>query len=136
MANDQVIIMISTPTGQGLTVDTHVMSEEAKQRARLYEGTPEAAGAEQAVEPAQHLAEVDKTPPAPAPQAAAAKAKPWETIIGTPKGLNFQPPPELHAKMEWVSKNVPGGMSRLAILREGAMMLCDAMIAKHYREEE
>lgn len=77
----------------------------------------------------------EKTP-VPVAQATASKARPWDGAEGSPKGVNFQPSAELHAKMEWVSKNVPGGMSRLAILREGAMMLCDALIAKHYREDE
>jgi hypothetical protein len=111
---------------------------------------PGVAGGAQTPEPAQPLAEVEKTPPAPAepvqpaqqrasdpaPEEPAPTKKPWEALVGTPKGLNFQPSPELHGKMEWVSKNVPGGMSRLAILREGAMMLCNQLIAKHYRVEK
>jgi hypothetical protein len=100
--------------------------------------SPEDVQAVQASESAQPPAEVEKTPPAPAPQVAEAIArpKPWDNPTEKPKGLSFIPPAELHAKMEWVSKNVPGGMSRLAILREGAEMLCDHLIAKHYRDEK
>ncbi|MGO4478046.1 hypothetical protein AB4Z32_17500 [Massilia sp. 2TAF26] len=75
----------------------------------------------------------EKTPPVPAPQAAEAKRKPWENPTDPPKGLNFQPDAELHAKMNWVCENVPR-MSRLRILREGAMMFCNAMIEKHDKE--
>ena len=96
-----------------------------------------ALGAAQASKPAQPAVEVGKTPPAPAPQAVEAKhrAKPWENPTDSPKGLNFQPEAELHAKMNWVCENVPR-MSRLRILREGAMLLCDQLIAKHYRVDE
>lgn len=85
-------------------------------------------------EGAQPLAEPAKTAPEPAPAAAAPK-KPWEESTTAPKAVNFQPDELLHAKMEWVSKNVPGGMSRLRMVREGVAMLCDQLIAKHYREE-
>jgi hypothetical protein len=97
---------------------------------------PDAARGPQMAESAPTHVEDEKALPAPAPQAAAVKARPWETANGSPKSVNFQPGPELHAKMEWVCKNVPGGMSRLAILREGAMTLCDQLISKHYRVEE
>jgi len=134
MTNEKLIITISTEPGKALTVDAHALPNEAAQHVRLYRATPEASRAAQAAESAQPPAEIGKTPPVPAPQAAAPKMKPWENLTGTPKSLNFQPSPELHAKMQWVCDNVPGGKSRLAILREGAMMLCDAMIAKHYKE--
>gem|GEM_PF-7029681 len=49
-----------------------------------------------------------------------------------PTGLNFQPDASLHAKMEWVCDNVPK-MSKLRILREGAELLCNQLIEKHYR---
>jgi hypothetical protein len=84
--------------------------------------------------PAEPAAHVHKRATDPAPDAPAPKRKPWENPTDTPKGLNFQPPADLHAKMNWVCDNVPK-MSRLRILREGAMMLCDALIAKHYKEE-
>jgi outer membrane biosynthesis protein TonB len=96
---------------------------------------PDAPPAPPAAPPAESPPEAPKTAPEPAPQAPAVKAKPWESASETPKGLNFQPDAALHAKMNWVCNNVPGGMSRLRILREGALMLCDALIAKHYKEE-
>lgn len=97
----------------------------------------EAPGAAQASKSAQPAVEAEKTPPAPAPQAVEAKhtTKPWDNPTDKPTGLNFQPPADLHAKMNWVCENVPQ-MSRLRILREGAMMFCDAMIEKHYKEAE
>ena len=93
--------------------------------------------------PAQHLngahsgevtqpsAEPEQTPPAPAPQAVEAE-KPWETCDTEPTASNFRPELGLHAKMEWVCNNVPK-MSRLRILREGAKLLCNQLIKKHYR---
>ena len=95
---------------------------------------PEPAGAAKAAEPAQPPAEPEKTPLAPAPQAADAKPRPrpWENATDQPKGLNFQPDATLHAKMNWVCDNVPK-MSRLRILRDGAMAECDRLIELHYK---
>lgn len=101
---------------------------------RPVSATPEATGAPQAVDVAQPIAEVEKTAPAPAPAAVATK-KPWELASGDPTAINFRPDPSLHAKMEWVCDNVPK-MSRLRILREGAEMLCNMLIEKHYRKQE
>lgn len=86
-----------------------------------------------AVATARESAEPEKTPPVPAAAAAEPK-KPWEVASSDPTAVNFKPEPSLHAKMEWVSKNVPGGMSRLKILREGAALLCDQLIEKYYRQ--
>lgn len=94
---------------------------------------PEAPGDTTVSEPAQAPVGPEKTPPALAPQTAEVKRKPWENPTDPPKGLNFQPDASLHAKMNWVCENVPQ-MSRLRILREGAMMFCNALIAKHYKE--
>lgn len=95
---------------------------------------PEAAGAPQAVDVAQPIAEAGKTPPAPAHEAVSAE-NPWEAASGAPTAINFRPDMSLHAKMEWVCDNVPK-MSRLRILREGAEMLCNMLIEKHYRKQE
>jgi hypothetical protein len=134
MANEKVIITISTPAGRGLTVDTHALSDGAARHLGLHGAAPEATGGALAGEPNQHAAEAGEFLLAPAPQAAEAKstAKPWEDLSEKPTGLNFQPGAALHAKMNWVCDNVPK-MSRLRILREGAMMLCDALIEKHYK---
>ncbi|PYD85004.1 hypothetical protein DNF23_51270 [Pseudomonas syringae pv. pisi] len=58
--------------------------------------------------------------------------KPWEVASTEPTGSNFKPELPLHAKMEWVCDNVPK-MSKLRILREGAALLCEQLIEKHYK---
>lgn len=93
---------------------------------------PEAPERAEALEPVQPQPESRKTPPAPVAQAAEVKRMPWDNPTVKPTGLNFQPDASLHAKMEWVCNNVPK-MSRLRILREGAMLLCDQLIAKYHR---
>jgi hypothetical protein len=130
MATEKVIITISTPTGQEVTVDTEAVSDEDAQQVRLF-GAVEGCQCDQAAESTHSPTDEPKAPPAPAQPVA--KRKPWENLTDTPKGLNFQPEAELHAKMNWVCDNVPK-MSRLRILREGAMMFCDAMIKKYYKE--
>ena len=113
-----------------------VPAGELKVQMRAYIPAPlECAGTAPASEPVQAPAESAKVVPAPSVHAAAATRKPWENPTDTPKGLNFQPPADLHAKMNWICDNVPK-MSRLRILREGAELLCDQLIAKHYREEK
>lgn len=67
--------------------------------------------------------------------AAAGGQKPWEVASGDPTAINFRPDMSLHAKMEWVCENVPR-MSRLRILREGATLLCNQLIDKHYRSQD
>jgi hypothetical protein len=120
---------------------TSTQGEEVHNNALTAQGAkyattaPEALGDGQANESAQGLGEPEKAPLTVAPQAPATKPKPWENPTDSPKGLNFHPEAELHAKMNWVCDNVPK-MSRLRILREGAMMYCDQLIAMHYREEE
>jgi hypothetical protein len=94
----------------------------------------EALGGARAVAPTAYLADAEKAPPAPATQAAEGK-RPWEVASCDPTAVNFRPELSLHAKMEWVCNNVPK-MSRLRILREGAELLCDQLIATHYREME
>jgi hypothetical protein len=96
-------------------------------------------GAQPPAEPAKTAPEPDPAPlhthrraDDPPPTAEDAK-KPWEVASTAPKAVNFQPDELLHAKMEWVSKNVPGGMSRLRMVREGVAMLCDQLIEKHYK---
>lgn len=98
----------------------------------LAKAPPEAAGAPQAFEASQYVDKVGISAPVPA-RAAVATTKPWEVASSAPTGATFRPAPSLHAKMEWVSANVPGGMSRQRILREGAELLCDRLIALHYK---
>jgi hypothetical protein len=94
------------------------------------------AGHEPMPEPVEAPTEPEETPPPPASRAVEVKAqpKPWENASEQPKGLNFQPEATLHAKMNWVCDNVPK-MSRLRILREGAELLCNMLIEKHYRNQ-
>jgi len=83
------------------------------------------------VEGTQLATDPDKTQPMPASQVSEAK-KPWEVAATEPTASNFKPDMSLHAKMEWACNNVPR-MSRLRILREGAELLCNQLIEKHYR---
>jgi hypothetical protein len=92
----------------------------------------EAAGDALAPETVRAPAGADKAAPAPSMQAVEAKRKPWDNPTVKPTGLNFQPDTALHAKMEWICDNVPK-MSRLRILRDGAMAECDRLIALHYK---
>lgn len=97
---------------------------------------PEAPPAPPAAAPAQPAAEPVKAAPAPAPAVETPPApakKPWEVCDTAPTGLNFKPEADLHAKMEWVCDNVPK-MNRSRILRDGAMLLCDQLIAKYGKE--
>jgi len=128
MANEKLIITISTSAGQGLTVDTQALSDEAASETVLYETAPAGSSA-------QPSAKGETAPAASALQAieVASKAKPWEDLSEKPTGMNFQPDAALHAKMNWICNNVPR-MSRLRILREAADMFCDQLIAKHYKE--
>lgn len=84
-----------------------------------------------AVAPVKMAAEVEQSFPATAPQPVA----PWKQYMEEPKSLNFKPDITLHAKMTWVCNHVPR-MSRLRILRDGATMLCEQLIATLYREVE
>jgi hypothetical protein len=117
---------------QGAEPDTSQTKVHAPESAFV---APEGAGVAQARESAHPPVRVEKTPPALATQADEPKAKPWENSTDAPRGLNFQPDATLHAKMNWVCENVPK-MSRLRILREGAELLCNQLIAENYREDE
>lgn len=106
-------------------------NEVAVQEPENIPATPEAPEGPRATALVELAAKVEQTLPAPAPQA----VEPWEQYMEEPKGLNFKPDMVLHAKMTWVCNHIPR-MSRLRILRDGATMLCDQLIAAHYREEE
>jgi hypothetical protein len=124
MANEQITITVTTPAGSGLTVAPHgAVQPESGQTFDLFNRANEAGEYDQL--------ETAKTPPAAAESVAVAK-KPWETSTERGKGLNFQPDELLHAKMNWVCDNVPR-MSRLRILRDGAMAECDRLIELHYK---
>lgn len=133
MATDKVMITIS-----GLKDHEVTLESDAQPGKALYHtdslhidngvpGTPECMATQL---PSMAAA----TPPEAAGAALEGKA-PWEQASGDPTAINFRPDMPLHAKMEWVCENVPR-MSRLRILREGAALLCDQLIAKHYRHHE
>lgn len=61
---------------------------------------------------------------------------PWEDLSRGNPAINFRASPELYAMMVWCKENVPGGTSFLEILREGANLHCQQLIAKHYKPEE
>lgn len=97
---EKVIITIST-TGQAVTVDTQAASDGTTRHLRLHEAVEGRLG--------DHVAELAPLPieepitlPMPAEQARGPHLKPWQTSTDSPKGLNFQPEAELHAKMNWV----------------------------------
>jgi len=140
MANERFTITVTTPAGGGVTVAPHgAVRPESGQTFDLFnqrndavsddhlkaERTPPAAA------PAETPAEPEKTPPAPAKAVPAAK-KPWEDLSRGAKGSNFQPDPELYAKMIWCKENVPM-MSILKLLRDGAEAECNRLISLHYR---
>lgn len=89
---------------------------------------PQYAPSDASPKPPQVLAEAPPAISTPAPTAPG----PWDRSTAPSKGLNFQPETLLHAKMNWVCDNVPK-MSRLRILRDGAMAECDRLIALHYK---
>lgn len=93
------------------------------------ETPPEAPQAPQPVETAQPPAAEPETPPAPV-----VAKKPWEENTSNSTKILFHPEASLHAKMDWICNNVPK-MSRLRLTREGTEMLCDMLIAKHFKEE-
>lgn len=114
--------------------DESQANEDTVQEPEKIPTSPEALGDAQVVTPVKVSVKVQQAPPAPAHEALSAE-NPWGAASGTPTAINFRPDMSLHAKMEWVCDNVPK-MSRLRILREGATLLCDHLIAKHYRSQD
>ncbi|MDN4061311.1 hypothetical protein QPK31_24120 [Massilia sp. YIM B02769] len=111
--------------------DESQANEDTVQEPEKIPTSPEALGEAQVVAPIKVAVKVEQAPPAPASQA----VEPWGQYMEEPKGLNFKPDMTLHAKMTWVCNHIPR-MSRLRILRDGATMLCDQLIATNYRDEE
>lgn len=133
MATDKVMITISGLKDHEVTVESDGQPDKA-----LYEADPVhvAHGPPTALEFSANdsSSPVAKTSPETA-GAAAEGRPPWEQASGDPTAVNFRPDMPLHAKMEWVCENVPK-MSRLRILREGATLLCNQLIAKHYQSHK
>lgn len=141
MANEQITITVTTPAGSGLTVAPQGPVQPLSGQTFDLFNRPNEAVADDQLEPAKTLpaaapvgtpAKPAKTPPAAVEMVPAAK-KPWEESTERGKGLNFVPEELLHAKMKWVCDNVPR-MSRLRILRDGAMAECDRLIELHYKD--
>ncbi|QJE00480.1 hypothetical protein HH212_10995 [Massilia forsythiae] len=134
MLDNKILITISARTEQPPAVDAQALHEEAAGYIAHYVATRGNAGAN-VHDPAHSPVEEPKTPPTAGTPPAEMKSapKPWENATEQPRGLNFQPDATLHAKMNWVCDNVPK-MSRLRILREGATLLCDYLVDKHYKE--
>jgi hypothetical protein len=119
----------------------HLHTLEAEERStplRAWEGpvsevgnTAQLVKSRPALDQTQPTAEPEQMPLAPALQAAEVK-KPWELANSIPTSILFKPEATLHSKMDWICNNVPK-MSRLRILREGAELLCNRLIEKHYK---
>jgi len=133
MATDKVMITISGLQDHEVILASESHPDKTLHQAGLFQATD-------SVLTGGTLPEAQPTSvPLKSPSEAAGTAgkgkKPWGIASGDPTAVNFRPDIELHAKMEWVCENVPK-MSRLRILREGADLRCEQLIAKHYRHEE
>lgn len=132
MATDKVMITISGLQDHEVILASDGRLEKALHQVDLFQAAEGAPGESAcAVMPAP--GEPAKASPEAAESVTAGKA-PWELASGDPTAINFRPDMPLHAKMEWVCENVPK-MSRLRILREGAELLCNMLIEKHYRNQ-
>lgn len=137
MTTEQLTITISAPDRLGLSIETDGLPLKRPAQVDLFrpqsdESVEHPPSEAQLTGTNQPEAAAEKTPSAASAQAEEPK-KPWEDLSQKPTGTNFMPDAALHAKMAWVSANVPGGMSRLRILREGAQAECDRLIALHYK---
>jgi len=130
MDTDKLTITISGVQGREVAVASVKEIESTSQQVDLFQAVEGAATVsaapfiESPTIPVQTLPEAAKT--------AAESMAPWDQATEPGKGLNFLPDTLLHAKMNWVCDNVPR-MSRLRILRDGAMAECDRLIALHYK---
>jgi hypothetical protein len=130
MDTDKLTITISGVQGRGVDVASAKRIEGTPQQVDLFQAAdgdaivPAVPHIESPAIPTQTLPEAGKT--------TAGALSPWDQATEPGKGLNFLPETLLHAKMNWVCNNVPR-MSRLRILRDGAMAECDRLIALHYK---
>jgi hypothetical protein len=130
MDTDKLTITISGVQGREVDVVCAKGIEVAPQQVDLFQ-TVEGAVVVSAEPPIESPTIPTQTLPEAAKTTAEAMA-PWDQATEPGKGLNFLPDTLLHAKMNWVCNNVPR-MSRLRILRDGAMAECDRLIALHYK---
>jgi len=130
MATDKVMITISGLQDHEVILASERRPDKTLHQVDLFQ-VADAAPTVPARSEAQSITSTATVPPE-AGGAAVGGLKPWERASGEPTAVNFRPDIPLHAKMEWVCENVPR-MSRLRILREGAMAECDRLIELHYK---
>lgn len=123
MGRDRVTITITSPQGSGLKVAPPDKARADDSRNLDLFSQPKAAVLDELPAP---------TSPAGAAESATAPTKPWEDLSRGSKSMNFQPDPELYAKMMWCKENVPM-MSLLKLLRQGAIAECDRLIALYHK---
>lgn len=129
MSTDKVMITISGLQDHEVVFAPDSQPDKKVHQVDLFQATDDPSRS-----PAR-LEDQSSSTEAQAPRVAAAGKKPWELASGDPTAINFRPDMSLHAKMEWVCENVPK-MSRLRILREGATLLCNQLIAKHCQSQD
>lgn len=129
MATEKVMITIS-----GLQDHEVILASDSRPDKTLQVDLFQAADGPPGAHARSEIQSATMTAKAPLEAAGAATGgqKPWELASGNPTAINFRPDMPLHAKMEWVCENVPR-MSRLRILRDGAMAECDRLIELHYK---
>lgn len=57
---------------------------------------------------------------------------PWEGLNGFGPTTNMQPTAELGAKMLWLSKNMPGGISMRQLVVDATEKYVNELLALHY----
>lgn len=122
MAREQVTITITSPHGGGLKVAPPDQPQPDDGHNLDLFSHPTSAELDELPAP---------TSPPRAAESATAPTKPWEDLRRGSKSMNFQPDPELYAKMMWCKENVPM-MSLLKLLRQGAIAECDRLIALYH----
>ena len=130
MATEKVMITISGLQDHEVILASGSQLDKTPHQVDLFRAAaspPRVPAPQEAQSPSKAANSLPEAAPACAPV-----TKPWEVASGAPTAVNFRPDMPLHAKMEWVCDNVPK-MSRLRILREGAMAECDRLIELHYK---
>lgn len=72
--------------------------------------------------------------PAAALEAKESHSPPWHGLAGEGPGVNLAPSAELYAKMQWVGKNVPGGMSMRGLVLAATEEYVAKLITMHYKQ--
>lgn len=118
---DQTAPAAAQPTNEGTAEPAPAKTATKPPRA------PKASGE---AAPHTHKRATD-TPPEPPPA-------PWANESTTTKsgGFNLRPSMQLHAKIKWVSENVPKHRSLHEVAIKAAEAYVDALIAQHYKPEQ